>query len=582
MLLLILFIPLTLAVPIFPRAANFGLSETTKTLCIKPAPWNQILSFFITNYVARIVTYKKTSGYKGLWDYANVFASLFVPFVGISSAAATIARGSLFLGHTDIDRALLARALCVIMREEGWRPESGEIVRGCLIAGGDVHRLKKLERRMRRRRRKEQKKRHSRSRSRGEYERARGDNRSRRKYEHTRGGSRGREMHESKRSEELLGHPGESTYSYSHSSVPAASNDDESVEFSGDELFTSDAATLIIGPAGLRPIDKDKYKIHGHFTLPPNYTLAHLPPGTELMPLAVSRATKPDIVLSNSYSFVKAFTGLVQIISSLYTLYSSYGDETNRYGFAAFGFTVLPYTVMSILNVTANIIEASYDCLFLVRSDVMLEAEQREGGEFVGEVAELVPASPDIEIAVAGSEFVDLRFQRTARGQWRAIEVDEVGRPLPKKSWRVYIPPLDGTYSPSSDPRAKIVVQPVGQAYRFNTTELLRSRRFRRRVGFMITLFSLIVPYVVVGMISKFRRGQSTMRQRVFMVGWLVIGQIIGALNLVGHVTRRVQWWEWAEWAVTGFVVVLGFAFAVGGFVETGRMLKEFGYCIKL
>ncbi|KAF8246575.1 hypothetical protein K440DRAFT_631102 [Wilcoxina mikolae CBS 423.85] len=595
MLLFILFIliPLTVAFPLFPRAARFDLAEATNTLCIKPAPWNQILSFFITNYVARIVTYKKTSGYEGLRDYASVFASLFVPFIGISSAAKTIARGSLFLGHTDIDRALLAQALCVITREEGWRPESGETVRGCRIEGGDERRLKKMSRRMRRRRRKERKQRSSRSsrsRSRVEYEHSRGGSRSRVEYERTRGGSRGREMHERKHHDELLGYHGDSRYSYSrysysHSSMPAASDDDDdNMESSGDELFTSDAATLIIGDAVLRPLDREKYKIHGHFTLPPNYTLAHLPPGTELMSLAASHATKSDIVLSNSYSVVKAFTGLVQIISSLYTIYSSYGDETARYGFAAFGFTVLPYTVMSMLNVAANIIEASYDCLFLVRSDVMKEAEEREGGEFVGEVAELVPATPDIEIAVAGTEFVDLRFQRTARGQWRAHEVDDDGRPLPGKSWRVYIPPLDGTYSRDLDPRAKIIVEPVGQAYRFNHLEKIRAREFRKWVELVITLFSLITPYVVVGTISKFRRGSSTIRQRVFMVGWLVVGQVIGVLNLVEHTTNlhEIQRWKLTQWIVTRFVIVLGFAFAVGGFVETGRMLREFGYCIQL
>jgi hypothetical protein len=215
----------------------------------------------------------------------------------------------------------------------------------------------------------------------------------------------------------------------------------------------------------------------------------------------------------------------------------------------------------------------------------MKEAEEREGGEFVGEVAELVPATSDIEIAIAGTELVDLRFQRTPRGQWRAFEVDDYGRPLPRRSWRVYIPPLDGTYSLDSDPRAKIVVGPVGQAYRFNYSESIRARKFRKWVELVITLISLITPYVVVGSISKFHRGNSTIRQRVFMVGWLVIGQVIGVLNLVETAKKKLkktQLWKQIQWIVTRFVVVLGFAFAIGGFVETGRMLREFGYCIKL
>jgi len=328
----------------------------------------------------------------------------------------------------------------------------------------------------------------------------------------------------------------------------------------------------------------------GHFTLPPDYTLAKLPPGTELMPLAVSRAVKTDIVISNSYNVTKAFTGIVQIISSLYALYSAYGDQVTRYGYAAFGFTVLPYTVMSVLNTIANLVEASYDCLFLVRSDVMLEAEHREGGEFVGEVAELVPASKDIEkgieLAAAGVEFVDLRFLRGTRGGWKAIEVDDDGRVVPgRKPWSVFIPPLDESYDIQHDPRAKIMVQPVGQSYVFSRSSHRRSQKFRQRAVAVIMVFSLVVPYAVIGGISKFRPGHSEERQKLFMAGWLVVGQVIGALNLVGQTTkarRKLAWWAWLETIVMGFVVVAGFAFAVGGFVEVARMLRGFGYCIKL
>jgi hypothetical protein len=326
--------------------------------------------------------------------------------------------------------------------------------------------------------------------------------------------------------------------------------------------------------------------VTGHFSLPPSYTLAKLPPGTELMPLAVSRATKPDIVVSNSYNATKAFTGIIQIISSLYAIYAAYGDQVTRYGYAAFGFTVVPYTVMSILNTIANLIEASYDCLFLVRSDVMLEAEHREGGEFVGEVAELVPASKDIEMAAAGVEFVNLMFHRGKRGGWKAIEVDDDGHPTPgRKSWRVFIPPLDGSYDVKTDPRAKILVQPVGQSYVFSKASHRRSKKFRQRATALIMILSLVVPYAVIGGISKFKPGRSDPRQRVFMAGWLVIGQVIGALNLVGQTTkarRKLKWWAWLEYGVLAFVVVCGFAFAVGGFIEAGRMLRDFGYCIRL
>ena len=99
-------------------------------------------------------------------------------------------------------------------------------------------------------------------------------------------------------------------------------------------------------------------------------------------------------------------------------------------------------------------------------------------------------------------------------------------------------------------------------------------------------VFSLVVPYIVVGAISKFHPGSgSTRNQRIFMVGWLVVGQVIGALNLVKHTTKakkKLKRYIWAETLLVWFIVVLGFAFAIGGFIEAGKMLMEFGYCIKL
>lgn len=637
------------------------LTSDTRTLCVRPAPWNQILGFFLTNYIARIATYKKTSGYNGMWDYANVFASLFVPFLGITSAADTIARGSRFLGSTDVDRALLAQALCILMRTPGWRPESGEDVRGCLIVPGDDRARRRLQRRHRKQQQQQQR-RHRRRRdpdaekrgsSRGDYEAAgRGHSRSpspghghghdhghgsshshsHRRSRHAGGDRRHTSRSRSRHSrppppDELLGHVDPDIPVSSHSSGSASSDGHgHGWDHGLENDFAPDTATLIIGPPGLRELDRDKYKIHGHFSVPPGYTLAHLPPGTELMPLAVSRAVKDDIVLSNSYSFVKAFTGLIQIVSSLYALYSAYGAETAVYGFAAFGFTVLPYTVMSLLNVVANVIEASYDCLFLVRSDVMREAERREAGEFVGEVAELVPADPTVELEVTGQRSLDLRFRRDGRGRWYArvvvagpvtgpatspptgigasgsgsgaptigpaigpatgpaVRVPATGIPTGTE-FRVVIPPLDGSYDPIADPRPKIVVQPVGQSYRFSRESLRRAQRFRGRVSIAIIIFALVTPYAAVGALSHFRRGtSSTRQQRIFMTGWLVVGQVIGVLNLAAQALRvgRRRWWKWAEQLAVWIIVVIGFAFAIGGFIEAGRMLRNFGYCIKV
>jgi hypothetical protein len=126
---ILLLLPAIQALPIYPRAPKVKQDR----VCIIPAPWTQILSFFLTNYIARIATFKKTSGYKGSRDYFRTVVSLFVPFYGISQAAETIARGSRFLGKDELGGALHAGALCVLQRNEFWRPITGDIIRGCAI-----------------------------------------------------------------------------------------------------------------------------------------------------------------------------------------------------------------------------------------------------------------------------------------------------------------------------------------------------------------------------------------------------------------------------------------------------------------
>ena len=337
-LLLSLLLPLAAALPLLARQA-VDTALRTSPFCLRPAPWNQIFTFFLTNYVARIATIKKESGSRGQRGYITAAQSLFVPFIGISTAANTISRGSRFFGHDDVDRALLAEALCAIVRDDDWTPMHGEIIKGCQVIGGDPRALRKLRKRHRRQRRK------------GDAEKfqQRAQQRERAQY---------------------LGGGQDAAHAYS-----AAPSDAEDSDGGGgdDHEFSRNMATLVINRPGVRIIDRDGYKIQGHMTLPAGYALAMLPPGTELMALAVSGAVKSEIVISNSYGVVKAFTGMVQIVSSLYVLYTAYGQQITRYGYAAFGFTVLPYTIMSILNVLGNLVEASYDCLFLVRSDVMVQ-----------------------------------------------------------------------------------------------------------------------------------------------------------------------------------------------------------------
>ncbi|KAL7271368.1 hypothetical protein RUND412_005880 [Rhizina undulata] len=525
----LLFLPTLVAalpVSLVPRQTDgqpLRISLLPGTTCLTPAPWSQILSFFLTNYIARIATFKKTSGYEGYRDYVKTGVSLFVPFLGISQAAATIARGSRFLGKDELGRALHAGTLVVVERDETWKPQDGEIILGCEIV---------TERRRRRRHR----------------------------------GSRSRSPSRS-RKEAVM------------------------------KVLESDLKTLMV---------PEKWKVQGQYHLPPGYALAKLPPGAGLQSMS-HVSDKDSIILASSYNSVKSFAGVLQVIFSLYTIYGAYGFQIQTYGYAAFGFSVIPYTIMSFLNAIANLIEADYDTLFLVESEIMLEANDREEAElFIGTVASLVHDETKVEDET--TECVDLLWKRDEkRAGWKVYEVSDDGDKTGRK-WRVrdeeesesedepaitdFHQPLHHyrtrSQSPDADsevperkrPATQILIPAAGQ---FQTKRKIvkKSNKFYKWSVLSIISFALLFPYIFIAIVSQFKARESTARQRVFMLGWLIVGQAIGLLDLA-VMTGRSKWW-WRIFSARGkFVVCLGgIVFAVGGFVESGRMLRDFGYCFK-
>jgi len=63
------------------------------------------------------------------------------------------------------------------------------------------------------------------------------------------------------------------------------------------------------------------------------------------------------------------------------------GDQIAKYGYASFGLTVIPYAIMSFINLLANVLTPDYSSYCLVRSEVLKEAKRR--GKFNGIVGGL-------------------------------------------------------------------------------------------------------------------------------------------------------------------------------------------------
>ena len=75
-------------------------------------------------------------------------------------------------------------------------------------------------------------------------------------------------------------------------------------------------------------------------------------------------------------------------------MYETRGDQIERYGYAAFGLTVAPYLVMSIINLIGTVLTPDYSTLFMIESEIMEEAGQSDGACFRGAVGRLAFKRP--------------------------------------------------------------------------------------------------------------------------------------------------------------------------------------------
>ena len=108
----------------------------------------------------------------------------------------------------------------------------------------------------------------------------------------------------------------------------------------------------------------------------------------------------------------------------------------------------------------------------------------------------------------------------------------------------------------------------------------------------MLTLLAVAVGLVSVainGVLSHFRRGESTHAQRVWTMTWLAIGIAYGAAepnsDLINNFVAP-YFKVGAGWFVSdlGHLLMLlyGGAPAIGGFVVVGQMLMSYGHCIQI
>ena len=120
---------------------GLGPDSSTNFRCTPATPWESFL-FFVTNYFAHCLTIK-TLPAETPWSIGHRYIqALFFPVAGVHRALDSIMRHARFTSKDELQQALRAGALCMVVRNKNWLPKDGDKMPTYSISGCDVSKLK--------------------------------------------------------------------------------------------------------------------------------------------------------------------------------------------------------------------------------------------------------------------------------------------------------------------------------------------------------------------------------------------------------------------------------------------------------
>jgi hypothetical protein len=326
------------------------------------------------------------------------------------------------------------------------------------------------------------------------------------------------------------------------------------------------------GALNLQLVFGYKRIVHGSYCMPPGYSCDQVPHGAELKITGADEAsdsiahnlnvpegwkeqrfTRPSV-----YSVLKTLMDLVQTISAGYSLYQARGDQILRYGYAAFGLTVIPYLVMSIFNCLANALTPDYSCCYVIRSPDMEKAEPWSGCYFEGVIGHLIPERPlvpDAPLAHRPNDEACSRIINPIWTHWTVKSGLEPDKWLIEPTSTVRAEGAEHVDSSSASQRATrqyilraprellAVIEPSQKIARTKFMSIPQCSNFKKRFespsqqtassihyeNYLLPCFIMTaVGLIIIGSLSKFQAGDSTIAQRGWVLSWIILGPFLG------------------------------------------------------
>ena len=278
-------------------------------------------------------------------------------------------------------------------------------------------------------------------------------------------------------------------------------------------------------------------RIHGRTPIPQGYALiapSYHKHHDELVP---ALRNSKEIVLGAPREVPSAAIAIAQVIFSIITFYRNRGEQVEKYGYAAYSFSVFPYALMSLANLTKLYFCGKYPSMYVLRTKTLVEAE-RLGELFEGAVGVLEENRGEGDKADKYPQDDDPMAFPTEPPCWLKWISHPRFRPLGDyRNWRIRIPPIVGT---------------------------------------LILVLAFISQPIFVFHFSGFNHGQSTRAQRICMLGWLIANEVSALVlcnwDIFLHAGHPLIKW------VVGVLAPPICVFAMWGFVTVGGMLRAESY----
>ncbi|KAF8243939.1 hypothetical protein K440DRAFT_636656 [Wilcoxina mikolae CBS 423.85] len=198
-----------------------------------------------------------------------------------------------------------------------------------------------------------------------------------------------------------------------------------------------------------------------------------------------SRSESLELEIASNYNIIKILASVFQTVYGANELYAARGNQLEKYGYAAYALTVIPYTMMSLVHLLVAFSQPQYSSIFIVDyGGVQRETTNKSCNNPQSEAA-VTAGTP----AADNDADMEAKLQATvgvAYGDFKRLGFSSQGReflPLPGK------------------------------------------------IACMLLLLLFAIPYIIMKLLTNFEKRQGTHSKRTWILVWLEFGQFQGPVS---------------------------------------------------